>query len=277
MNQEIVLMFRNELDFLMCRYSQEEDDWLNKQLDLYRDTVRTVSVGDDFMNEIVMFSLGVPLSKSFQFEGMGAAVERMRRALTMHVEFSSLSGHLQRSIWQANVPFALALYCAKMESCTTCEEQISYGCGHSDLEYVEKLKQIKDVSTLKKITLQNCNQHSNALSQGHLDNYLRLVNRLKSIIRDKTSYELFSIVLLLSDVEIAGLEPLQKLRQKYLKIIKRQWDEKQRLAIEKAEYMEEDIPFVETNRGAKVIDKFNSCICDLKELSTIILKISPPP
>ena len=262
------------------RYSQEEDDWLNKQLDLYRHTVRQVSVGDDFMKEIVMFSLGVPLSKQFSKYGLGAAVERMRRALTMHEEFNVLSDKIQRTIWQANVPFALALYCAKMESASTCEEQIEYGCGHSDLQYVEEFKQIGDISKLKKITMANCNQSANTLTTAHITNYLRLVYKVKELIQDKTTYELFSIVLLLSDIEgHHGLEKLQKLRKKYLKIIKRQWDEKQRLEIEKAE--EQDGFMRSAARsdycGEKVITKFNSCMCDLRELSTIILKISPPP
>ncbi len=231
-----------------------------------------------------MFSLGVPLSKTFVKYGLGAAVERMRRALTMHEEFTELSGQLQRTIWQANVPFAVALYCAKMESCSTCEEQITYGCGHSDLQYVEEFKQIRDISKLKKIGMANCNQSTNTLTQVMIKNYLRLIYKVKELIQDKTTYELFSIVLLLSDIDgHHGLEKLQKLRQKYLKVIKRQWDEKQRLETEKAEEEDDEQDAImsstasDCNTGAKVIDKFNSCICDLRELSTIILKISPPP
>jgi len=47
------------------KYTEEEESWLQSQVHLVDDAYRSVPMGDAILDEIAMFTLGVPLSKSF--------------------------------------------------------------------------------------------------------------------------------------------------------------------------------------------------------------------
>ena len=51
---------------------------------------RSVAVGDDFINEFLLHSLGVPVSKTFMPNYLSIVMERMWRVLRMHADFDDL-------------------------------------------------------------------------------------------------------------------------------------------------------------------------------------------
>ena len=66
----------------------EEDVWLNCQLIKYKDTMKSINMGEDLMKEFFMYSLGVPLSKHFMAASMQCFIERFRLVMKMHPEFT---------------------------------------------------------------------------------------------------------------------------------------------------------------------------------------------
>jgi hypothetical protein len=51
------------------------------QLSKYSSAYREVPMGEDFVNEFIMFSYDVPLSKHFVYRGYATFAERFRRDL----------------------------------------------------------------------------------------------------------------------------------------------------------------------------------------------------
>jgi hypothetical protein len=49
----------------VMRLTQSESLWINRQFDLMDEALRSVTIGDEIMNEFIMYSLDVPLSKRF--------------------------------------------------------------------------------------------------------------------------------------------------------------------------------------------------------------------
>merc|ERR1712062_592478 len=141
---------------------------------------------------------------------------------------------------------------------------------------------------LKKLTQADNNKTSGLLSTGLLQNFVRLTHRIGDFIKDKTIYQLFSIVLMFSDVDTRELKGLHLLKNKYMNTIRRkvdaQWREANRAKKRKgtkassadSDSSDDDDDFESVNVGATIIDQFNACVCDVKELSTIIAKLGPP-
>ncbi len=59
-----------------------------------------MSFGDDLVNEFVMYSYDVPLSKHFVPSEIAAFLERTRRILKIHPEFRALSDRQQAEIFR---------------------------------------------------------------------------------------------------------------------------------------------------------------------------------
>ncbi len=80
-------------------FMQEEENWLSCRLELFSRTFKEVSLGYDNIEEFIMFSYGVPLSKSYMKRSVSAFKERFRRLLCGHEDFNTgLSAAMQREV-----------------------------------------------------------------------------------------------------------------------------------------------------------------------------------
>ena len=69
----------------------QEELWIQKKFLLMEKKYSSVSLGEDMVNEFVMFSFDVPLSKCFFPECHKAFLERTWRIQKMHAEFEALT------------------------------------------------------------------------------------------------------------------------------------------------------------------------------------------
>ena len=100
-------------------YTEEEELWLNKQVHLLDKAFRSVSMGEEIMDEIAMYSLGVPLSKRFLPRVFAACNERVLRIFQTQSEFLDLTFQLQRQLVNTNSMRLFCLFNAKWESYET--------------------------------------------------------------------------------------------------------------------------------------------------------------
>ena len=96
--------------------------------------------------------------------------------------------------------------------------------------------------------------------------YQRLIKNIGQIIYNDETFKLFVLVLLFSDINECNSESLTCLRNSYLNVIRRRLDH---LHIDDYSSVNYDNLAI----GAMVYSKFNSCIVDIKELSTFMEKL----
>jgi hypothetical protein len=113
-------------------YTVEEEAWLRSNLDKFRSAYNEVSLGEEYVNEFVMFSYDVPLSKHFVPNEISAFAERGRRIMKIHPEFTSLADSQQMELCRANCHKAAALCSVKSETFSTGSEQLLFNFGKED-------------------------------------------------------------------------------------------------------------------------------------------------
>ncbi len=80
------------------KYTEEEESWLQSQVHLVDDAYRSVPMGDEILDEIAMFTLGVPLSKSFIKVNLALGQERTWRIFLTQPEFVNLPPMLRQEM-----------------------------------------------------------------------------------------------------------------------------------------------------------------------------------
>ena len=89
------------------------------------------------MKEFFMFSLGVPLSKSFLNSFLKILQERMTRVLKTIPAFEDLSCQTQEELIEKRVPLAIALLLVRGEK-SSGKEQLTDGMGYLDEQIWEE-------------------------------------------------------------------------------------------------------------------------------------------
>jgi hypothetical protein len=100
-------------------YTEEEERWLQKQVELLDKAFRSVSMGEEIMEEVAMYSLGVPLSKRYLSRVFAVCHERVWRIFQTQSEFLDLTFQLQRQLVNTNSMMLFCLMNAKWESYET--------------------------------------------------------------------------------------------------------------------------------------------------------------
>ena len=96
--------------------------------------------------------------------------------------------------------------------------------------------------------------------------YQRLIKHIGEIIYNDETFKLFVLVLLFSDIDDCHSQSLTCLRNSYLNVIRRRLDH---VYIEDYSVVNYDNLAI----GHMIYSKFNSCIVDIKELSTFMQKL----
>ena len=134
---EITEPGQKRLDFsgsnIVMTYTVEEEAWLGQQLKLVDEAFRSIPLGENLMDEFMMFSLGVPLSRNYKPAVFRVMLERVRRVFNIHPEFGEFSAAAQQNILRKNSLLGLALYVVRAENLSGID-QIREGMGELDEE-----------------------------------------------------------------------------------------------------------------------------------------------
>ena len=188
-----------------------------------------------------------------------------------HCEFRALPDAKQRQLCRQNILNGVAMMTSKLETCKTGEDQLTYACGNFDNKIWRT--EFKDFfnknSKVKKLTMFESNKSSGFLPQSYIKTFNKLVWSIGSLIQDPDMHKLLTLVVLFTDVDYEDMPDIVRLRDRYMNILRRR---QRRLGDDKAladDWDDED-GFV---YGQLLYSRFNSCICDVKELTTIIAKL----
>merc|ERR1712156_1103213 len=99
------------------KYTIDEENWLQGKLQIFDECWKRVPSGEDLVNDFIMFTYDVPLSKSFVPDHLAIFNERYRLMMKMHTEFTSLSRVDQETLWKKNMLYGTAMNMVKLESC----------------------------------------------------------------------------------------------------------------------------------------------------------------
>lgn len=111
-------------------YTREEERWFEKQLGLIDEVFRSVTIGDEILNEFFMFSLGVPLSRNYMKSVISITLERVWRLFNAHPDFEELPSHSQLDMMATNGPVACAAMICRYESRPLGIQQIQVKMNH---------------------------------------------------------------------------------------------------------------------------------------------------
>ena len=246
------------------KYGQEEEIWLQNQLNKFERAWKSVPIGEDMIHEFVMFSYDVPLGKFFLPQTLSIFSQRYLHIMKMHPEFENLKKSDQDHLWKNNSIFGSAMSVAKLESMEDGLEQHRFVTSEvDDLTWMGKIAYQRK---LKKLSVTSINQASGALNETLLSNLMRLAENIGALIQNPESFKLFALVLLFSESD--DIPAIRDLRNYYLNIIRRRHNM----------LYNEDVPEEDNIKsiasGNMVYSRFNSCICDVKELAMILRKFT---
>ena len=244
-------------------YSIEEEKWIQLQLEKFDFAFKKIPLGDELIKEVLMYSLGVPLSKSFMANNMAVYLERYLMVMKIHPEFNNLSPSRQQKLWKANSILSLGVLVSKMEACQTGCEQLAFGMGNEEKSWIFEKAQNKK---LKKLTMDMANVSTGTLSKAELENFGRSVKAVGELIQDDETFKLFTLAVLFSvEQEECSSPEMGLLKNTYLNIIRRRTSY---LSHKVDDGIVEDLTF-----GQLVYSRFSSCVSSVKDVAMFCQKV----
>lgn len=198
-------------------YTNEEEAWLNRQLRLVDEAYVSVPVGESLMQEFMMFSLGVPLSKSYMGNFFSIIRERCWRMLKVHQDFEDMPMETQLKAFTENCFSGIALMIIKAEMCESGMEQLQLGFGAGE-ETVWKTSydSVFDApQKIRKLTMAT----SNTFTREQGEAFGMFVEEAKDFVNDPILYKInLLFALFQDDGQNAGLK---KVVSKYNVVVRR--------------------------------------------------------
>ncbi len=272
-------------------FTPEENNWIQFQIDSMRSSFNEVSLGEDLVREFAMFSLGVPVSKSFFFDAVAAFSERLFRAMKTFKEFNDLSDVEQTKICQRNFMGGVALKVAYNEAvCETAKDQIRASHATKDNKVwaadFDSFFSTPDAPKLKKMRFEDLNITLNLMTPEQVNEFNRLCASIGSVIKSPEAYHLLILVVMFSgdgtmedDTVLSAANAMSRLRDRFFTALRRQQHD-QVLQIkfnngndttEADDLDEESFAF-----GRHVYSRLNSCLTDIRKLAILMQNMSPP-
>ncbi|TRY76250.1 hypothetical protein TCAL_08790 [Tigriopus californicus] len=208
-------------------YTIEEEAWLKNQLHMFQAAYSEVSLGDDLVNEFVMFTYDVPLSKRFVPAELSTFMERTRRILKFHPEFECLTTTEQANLLKNNCNKVVALCSVKSESFPTGYQQLQFCFGNMDeANWSQRLAPLVQDQEMKKVLIADWNRTTKAMSSDELFYYLNSTGNLASNLEDCETFKILSLISLFSQdsFEAQNQTPNVKIRaveKKYTTLLQR--------------------------------------------------------
>ena len=211
---------------LVALLAREEGDWVERHLGVFNEAVEQVPFGADFVNEVVMYTLGVPLSKHFIPQGTKVWIERFRRILFAHDEFKTgLSVDEQSETLVPATFAAFALAKAKLEMTNTGNEQFLWALSSSDYAVVKDsfshLAKGK-VPKMKRVSVREWNKTFGLMSEENEKRFSELVDGLTDFLKTDYSFKLMILLAMFTHgVSSAKSMSMRVAAYRYLNALKR--------------------------------------------------------
>ncbi len=207
-------------------YTNEEDYWLLNQFDHFSEAYASVSVGQDVIEETVMFSLDVPLGKSYTTNILSCFAERCRRIMSRHPEFTVLSAADQVTNWRANLSLGLATIIARMDSLRTGNQQLRFLLGEEDsTHYRSWYDPVLDRTKMKRMTIRDAAPMPDEATAQRLECGLKCVGLAMA---DVETFKLLVLVSLFNRSTLCGsadasgdAQEMGNLQRRYLDFLQR--------------------------------------------------------
>ncbi len=243
------------------KFAYNEEHWLQGQFALLKTCYESVSLGEDHMKEVAMYSLGVPLSKHFMPHMITVAVERFTRAMDQHPEVAALSEPKRSWLHAKNIMVCVALNVAKLETCKSGCEQLTYMAGMwDDIIWKKNFQSFFSHSKkLKKITMAESNKTTQSLAEADVHDFARLTHNIAPLVRDPEMYKLLMLAVMFAEVDDFAMPDVGRLRDQYLDI----WHRRQLLATPTP------IPIT----GDDLESRFHSVLNEVREVASIIQRV----
>ena len=142
------------------KYSAEEENWVQVQLKKFDDCWKRVHLGEEILQDFIMFNYGDPVSKSFASKTLAVNQERYRLIMKEHSEFLNLDRSQQERLWGRNIFLGTAWSLIKLESCKTGQDQWNFQNDGTPEMSDSSLCQMKLKGKMKKVNLDIVNNLS---------------------------------------------------------------------------------------------------------------------
>lgn len=219
---------------MVMAYTDEEEAWLNKQLQHYNDAYLSVPMGEEILKEAMMNSLGVPLSKTFFTKNFAIYLERFWRIVKHNPELTNLSAS-DVELLKKNCKNALAIFLSKLECCKNGLEQVQMICSQSDMiEWKKIYLPLFNASRgheVKKLTFKTSVETSSLpMTHDEMIEFYRLATSLGQTINDHIIYKIIMLMVLTEpgDEEIHVNSGLSRLNSQFRILLQRrmEWEGK---------------------------------------------------
>ena len=198
-------------------YTNEEEAWLKRQLQLVDDAYMSVPVGETITKEFMMFSLGVPLSKSYMVNFFSIIRERIWRIFKVHPDFEDLPLETQLKTFTEHCFAGISLMIIKAELCESGMEQLQLGFGKGE-ETVWKASYDSVFDAPQKIRKMSM-ANNNTFSPEQAASFSMLLEEAKDFVNDPILYKINLLMALFQDDgQTAGLN---KVISKYSVVVRR--------------------------------------------------------
>ena len=220
---------------VVMAYTDEEEAWLNKQLQHYNDAYLSIPMGEDILKEAMMNSLGVPLSKTFFAKNFAICLERFWRIVKHNPDLTNLSSS-DIELLKRNCKNALAVFLSKLETCKNGIEQVQMICSQSDMvEWKNIYLPLFNTSRgheVKKLTFKSSVATSSLpMTHAEMVEFYRLATSLGQTISDTVVYKIIMLMVLTEpgeDDSIDGNSGLSRLNSQFRILLQRrlEWEGK---------------------------------------------------
>eukprot|EP00095_Tigriopus_kingsejongensis_P005278 snap_masked-scaffold464_size163657-processed-gene-0.15 protein:Tk05278 transcript:snap_masked-scaffold464_size163657-processed-gene-0.15-mRNA-1 annotation:"nuclear receptor subfamily 1 group i member 2-like" len=172
------------------------DPWLQTHLEKVREAFRQAPYGPDLINDMIMHSYGVPVSKSFLPQSIQVWLNRARLLILSEPNVGLLE---QEKLIEDNCFKFAALHFSMLESFSSGSEQLTFAAGDKDIEvWEEKYKPYVQESSFHPLLIKETQAD---MSQGELEHILHLQAKVAKTLLNTECFVIFSFVVLFSEVE----------------------------------------------------------------------------
>jgi hypothetical protein len=208
---------------IVMRYTKEEELWLQNQVHLVEDAFRSVPIGDEILEEFTMFSLGVPLSKSFMKQVVALGSERTWRIFLTQPEFTNLPTKAQFEVKSRKLLTAFSLNIARSESCSTGTEQLKFAFACTDESaWNEKFHKVFGNNAVQKVGFFQAASFLPIFQTGLSSEAIEsALEDAKSIVMDPILWGLMMLIMVTEPTEGLVASPLANLHSKYNLLLRR--------------------------------------------------------
>lgn len=168
-----------------------------------------------------MFSYDVPLSKQFIPNELAVFMERCRRMMKAHPEFSTLPDATQMQIYRINCAKIAALCSVKAESFRNGDQQLDFCFSQEDREQWKERFSPHIRTKIRKVLVTDWNRTAKVMDTDMLLTYLQLSGKLGVSVEDMTNFQLITLISLFSGDIVKSNKKLSRQADRYLTVLRR--------------------------------------------------------